>query len=100
MKRIYTLILIISTCVINAQNLAGGLQACYPLDNDAKNYAPTGSALDGTLVNVSSTAGHTGTLNAAWELGGSTSSYIELPDHPGLKSDSVFFSGWFRFNSF
>lgn len=99
MKKIFTLFFISLAALASSQNIASGLQACYPMDNNAQNYAPTGPALNGTFVNTSSTTGHSNVLNTAQSLNGSVGSYIELPDHPGLKSDSVFFSGWFRLDS-
>jgi PKD repeat protein len=99
MKKILTLFFISYVALVNSQNLTSGLQACYPLNNTAQNYASTGSSLDGNLVNATSINGHSGNPNTAYSLNGTTGSYIELPDHPGLKSDSVFFSGWFRIDS-
>jgi hypothetical protein len=99
MKKVLTLFFITCTTVVISQNLANGLQACYPFDNNAQNYASTGSTLNGTLVNVTSTTGHAGFSNTAYSLNGTVGSYIELPDKPGLKSDSLFFSGWFRIDS-
>jgi PKD repeat protein len=99
MKKLLNFFFIFCVTLTNSQNLASGLQACYPLDNNAQNYAPTGASLNGTLVNVSAAPGHTGALNTAYSVNGTTGSYIVLPDHPGLKSDSVFFSGWFRIDS-
>jgi PKD repeat protein len=99
MKKIFTLFFIAYTTLVNSQNLTNGLQACYPFNNNAQNFATTGSALDGNLVNVTSTTGHTGGSNTAYKLNGTVASYVELPDQPGLKSDSVFFSGWFRIDS-
>jgi PKD repeat protein len=99
MKKIFTLFFAFYAVLVSSQNVANGLQACYPLDNNAQNYASTGSALNGTLVNVTSTTGHVGNSNTAYRLNGTVGSYIELPDHPGIKSDSVFFSGWFRLDT-
>jgi PKD repeat protein len=99
MKKILTLFFIACSVAADSQNLASGLQACYPFNTNAQNYAPTGATLNGTFVNVNPTIGHTGASNTAYELNGTVGSYIELPDQPGLKSDSVFFSGWFRIDS-
>jgi PKD repeat protein len=99
MKKIFTLVFSAYVGLASSQNPANGLQACYPMDNNAQNYASTGSPLNGTLINVTSTTGHTGSSNTAYSLNGTVGSYIELPDNPGLKSDSVFFSGWFRIDS-
>lgn len=99
MKKFLTLLFIFCTVFATAQTIANGLQACYPLDNNALNYAPTGLALNGALVNAVPATGHTGLSNTAYYLNGTVGSYIELPDHPGLKNNSVFFSGWFRVDS-
>src|SRR5690349_20154126 len=66
MKKIVCLILCACSVPALAQNLTKGLQACYPLDNNAQNYAPTGSSLDGTLSNVTNTTGHSGNLNTGY----------------------------------
>ncbi|MBA3682852.1 MAG: T9SS type A sorting domain-containing protein [Bacteroidetes bacterium] len=99
MKKIILLILVNITIGTTAQNLLNGLQACYPLDMNANNYASTGPALHGALHNVTSAIGHTGFANTAYSLQGNTSSFIELPNHPGLKGNSMFFSGWFYIDS-
>jgi len=99
MKKLLLISLISFAGLNQAQNLLNGLQACYPLDGNANNSAATGSALNGTLVGVSSANGHTGQANTAYSLNGSVSSYIVLPDHSGLKSNHMFFTGWFNFNS-
>lgn len=99
MKKIFILFFVSCALLSASQNLTNKLQACYPFNNNAQNFAATGSPLNGTLTNVGSTTGHTGSSNSAYRLNGSVGSYIELPDHPGLKSDSVFFSGWFRIDS-
>lgn len=99
MKKIFTLFFILCVILAGSQNLANSLQACYPFDGNSQNYASSGSSLDGTLTNVASTSGHTGNANTAYSLNGTIGSYIELPDNPHLKSDSVFFSGWFRIDS-
>lgn len=99
MKKLLTLAMLSLSSLTYSQNLLNGLQACYPLDGNANNSAATGSALNGTLVGVSPANGHSGQPNTAYSLNGSVSSYIVLPDHPGLKSNNMFFTGWFKFNS-
>lgn len=100
MKKITLLFFMFCIALAGAQNLANGLKACYPFDANGQNYAPTGATLNGTLTNAAPTIGHTGIANTAYRLNGTVGSYIALPDNPGLKSDSVFFSGWFRVDSF
>lgn len=69
------------------------------MDGNTTNYAPSGNVLNGTGYNINSVIGHTGLSGTAYSLNGSTSSYIMLPANPGIKSDSVFFSGWFYIDS-
>jgi len=99
MKKCIILFLISLAAFSQAQSLVTGLQACYPFNGNANNYASTGPLLNGITSNVVQAAGHTNAVNSAYSLNGTTYSYIELPDHPGLKSDSVFFSGWFYIDS-
>jgi len=101
MKNLGFLCLILLSClrVMAQSTLLNGLQACYPLDNNAINYAATGSAYNGTLVNTTQAIGHTNVANTAYKLNGTTSSYIVLPGLSGLKNNSVFFSGWFYIDS-
>ncbi len=99
MKNIFTLLFIVYAGLASSQSLLSGLKACYPFNGNAQNFAPTGPALNGAVSNVFNTTGHTGVANTAYRLTGNVGSYIELPDHPGLKNDSVFFSGWFRIDS-
>lgn len=69
--------------------LLNGLQACYPLNCNAINYAPTTSgvppSLDGTLYNVACDTGHVGDLNGAFKFSGATNSYIEFPNDSRIK---------------
>lgn len=99
MNKIFTLFFIFPVAFGYSQNILSSLKACYPLDNNAQNNATTGSALNGTLINVIPTTGHTGIPNTAYLMNGTIGSYVVLPDNPNLKSDSVFFSGWFRVDS-
>ncbi|MBL7933780.1 MAG: T9SS type A sorting domain-containing protein [Bacteroidia bacterium] len=79
-----------------AQNLQNGLQACYPLDCDANNYAATGGALNGNTVGVTCVSGLVGN---AYDFSGSTSSYIQLPNSSLIKpTNAISFSGWVKFD--
>jgi len=87
---------------LNSQSqLNLNLEGCYPLDCDsAKNYAPPGSTLDGSIFNVSCTSGHQGVASTAYQFAGNNTSYITLPASPLLKpnmaKNKIFFhTGFF-----
>lgn len=82
-------------------NLLNNLQACYPLDcpnnGIATNGAPTGAALNGTILgNVTCITGHLGAPNTALQFGGATNDFIRLVNNPLIKpTTSLTISGWF-----
>lgn len=84
--------------------LTDSLQACYPLDCNVTNYAATGSALDGTPVNVTCTSDRFGNANSAYDFSGATNSYIQLPNDDRIKASTgvginkISFSAWVRFD--
>lgn len=97
-KIIGSLLLVSALNCMQAQNLQNGLQACYPLDCNANNYATTGGGLDGTTSNVTCATG-LGGANTAMEFSGATNSYIQLPNDSRIKpTNAISFSGWVRFD--
>ena len=93
------LLFIVKANCTQSQNLLVGLQGCYPLDNSAANMASTGSALNGTPVNVSGATDRFGNANGAYAFSGTAPCYVSLPNDSRLKSTAVSFSGWVKFNN-
>ena len=87
---------LINNSAFGQTNLSAGLTACYSLDGNANDPINT---LTGTLSAVTSTVGRNGNLNSAYYFSGSSSSYINLPNSPLLKADTVSFSCWVNFSS-
>lgn len=89
---------------ICSYSLLDGLQACYPLNCDIVNYAPTAlvpPSLDGASSGgVFCSTGHTGAPNTAYKFAGTPSSYIKLPSDPRLKpTNGISFSAWSRLDA-
>lgn len=86
---------------LKSQGLLDSLKACYPMDCNANNYGPTGSAYNGTIFgNVTCTSGHTGASNKALQFGGTSVDYVSLPNLPGVKpSNQLTIAGWFNVSS-
>jgi PKD repeat protein len=86
----------ITTCVFS-QNLTNGLQACYPMDCSAQNFAPTGASLNGTAANLNCVTGHTGLSNTAYSFAGLSNSYFVVPGTSLTKpTASLTVSGWYN----
>jgi hypothetical protein len=96
---ITALLFIVKANCTQSQNLLVGLQGCYPLDNSAVNMAATGSALNGTPVNVTGATDRFGNANGAYAFSGTAPCYVSLPHDLRLKSTAVSFSGWVKFNN-
>jgi len=99
MKKIfYLLAFSFGVQTLASQNLSVGLSACYPFNGNANDLI---SGLNGTLNAVTPTLDRNNQTNSAYAFSGSPSSYIELPDHPLLKSTTgLSFSSWIKISSF
>jgi len=97
------LVLLLSMGILNtasAQNLLTGLQACYPMDCTAQNFASTGSVLNGTAVNLTCATGHNGQPGTAYQFGGANNTYFRVPGSAQTRPmDSLTVSGWFYVDS-
>ncbi len=84
-------------------SLTDGLQACYPLDCDTINYAPTATtppSLNATRYNVACDTGHFNGLNTAMKFSGSATSYIKLPNDSRIKpTNGISFSAWVKLDA-
>jgi hypothetical protein len=97
MKKITLLLFVAVLSDGHSQNLLNGLQACYPMDNSPQNFAVTGSVANGTAVNLTDTAGHTGLPGTAYRFSGNAGSYFIVPGNSQIKSTSaITVSGWFN----
>jgi gliding motility-associated-like protein len=97
MKRIFLVYLILGKVFLYSQNLSMSLTACYGLDNTTNEPI---NNLTASLSAVTATVDRFNNPNSAFLLGGSTSSYIYLPNSPLLKpSNALSFSAWVKFNS-
>lgn len=94
-KLLSILFLAVLSIYANGQvNLTQSLTACYALNGNA--LEPI-SSLNGTLSAVTPTVDRFNNPNSAMAFNGTTSSFIELPDSPLLKSTSAMsFGGWVR----
>lgn len=92
--RVISLILfILSVQFIRSQALTTSLTACYALDgNGVEPY----SNLTGTLSSATATVDRFNNPNSALYFSGSSSSYVELPDDPLIKSPYISFSAWVK----
>jgi hypothetical protein len=77
-------------------NLSNSLTACYALNGNANDPV---SSLNGSLSSVTPTVDRFNTANSAYAFSGSSSSYIQLPNSPLIKANSVSFSAWVRVNT-
>jgi hypothetical protein len=75
------------------------LEACYTLDCNLTNTAPTSTAspsLNGTASSVTCATGHTSGTLTAYAFGGSASSYISLPNDSRLKPSAITVACWVK----
>jgi len=101
MKKIITLIAVCASGIMSAQSQLQSMIACYPLACDhAQNYSNLGPALNGNVNNISCTTGRWGVPASASSFLGNSSSFIQLPNSPGLlQAPQVCVSGWFNLNN-
>lgn len=92
-----SLILVLSlTIKLGFSQITSSLQACYPLNGNAVNGAPTGAVLNGGVSNVTSAVGLAGP-GTAMQFAGNATSYIQLPGTPPLlKPNVISVSGWYN----
>lgn len=95
MKKLFFLLSIGILNTASAQNLLTGLQACYPMDCTAQNFASTGTVLNGTPVNLTCDTGHNGQPGTAYRFGGASNSYFRVPGSAQTRPvDSLTVSAW------
>lgn len=96
MKKIITLALFGLLQQSHAQGLLTNLEACYPMDCNELNYAPTGAPMNGTANDVLCTSGHTGAASTAFTFKGNSSSNFRVPGNAQTKSTTdVTVAGWY-----
>lgn len=91
-------------CTAAGPGLLNGLQACYPLNCNAINFAPATAgvppSLDGTLSNVQCDTGHVGDLYGSYKFAGLANSYISFPNDPRIKpTNAISVSLWAKLDA-
>src|SRR4051812_30655119 len=93
MKKLLLSALVISSGFLTSQvNLTSSLTGCYDFNGQANDAI---NALNGTLTGVSPTTDRSNNAGSALSFQGNASSYVALPNDPGLKpATDISISGW------
>src|SRR5258708_5250883 len=96
-KHLLFILVSVASSLLGQVNVSSSLSACYDLNGNVNDPV---NSLNGTAFSVTPAVNRFNAGSTAFAFGGSTLSYIELPNDPLLKpTNAVSFSGWIRISS-